>query len=118
MASRIAHSAPDELTSGFRFYIDVQPLVAEFLALCDGSRTASEAIAESEKRTVAVEKLHLPKFVTIRIASECPISDFFGSLVDPGFFLVFGCDGNRTAEAMRSSRKKTNADQRESCTSA
>jgi len=69
MASRIAHSAPDER---FRFYIDVQPLVAEFLALCDGSRTTSEAIAESEKRTVAVEKLHLPKFVTIRSRQNAP----------------------------------------------
>ncbi len=32
------------LTSGFPFHMDVQPLVAEFLVTCDGTRTAGEAI--------------------------------------------------------------------------
>ncbi len=32
------------LSSGFRFHMDVQPLAANFLASCDGTRTAGEAI--------------------------------------------------------------------------
>ncbi len=32
------------LTSGFPFHMNVQPLVAEFLVTCDGTRTAGEAI--------------------------------------------------------------------------
>jgi methylase of polypeptide subunit release factors len=39
---------PESLTlrliSGFPFHMDVQPLVAEFLVTCDGTRTAGEAI--------------------------------------------------------------------------
>lgn len=33
------------LTTGFPFHMNVQPLVAEFLVTCDGTRTAGEAIA-------------------------------------------------------------------------
>jgi methylase of polypeptide subunit release factors len=40
------------LTSGFPFHITVQPLVAEFLATCDGTQTAEEAI---QKFTARVE---------------------------------------------------------------
>ena len=32
------------LTSGFPFHLTVQPLVAEFLANCDGTRSSEEAI--------------------------------------------------------------------------
>jgi len=39
-----AESLTLRLTTGFPFHLTVQPLVAEFLATCDGSRTASEAI--------------------------------------------------------------------------
>jgi methylase of polypeptide subunit release factors len=41
-----AESLVLRLTSGFPFHMDVQPLVAEFLASCDGTRTAREAIGE------------------------------------------------------------------------
>ena len=34
------------LTKGFPFFVDVQPLLAEFLGRCDGSRTLSELCAE------------------------------------------------------------------------
>ena len=39
-----AESLTLRLTSGFPFHMTVQPLVAEFLATCDGSCTADEAI--------------------------------------------------------------------------
>jgi predicted RNA methylase len=39
-----AESLTLRLISGFPFHMTVQPLVAEFLATCDGSRTADEAI--------------------------------------------------------------------------
>ena len=39
-----AESLTLRLVSGFPFHLTVQPLVAEFLATCDGSRTATEAI--------------------------------------------------------------------------
>jgi methylase of polypeptide subunit release factors len=41
-----AESLVLRLTSGFPFHMDVQPLVAEFLGTCDGTRTAGEAIEE------------------------------------------------------------------------
>ena len=34
------------LTSGFPFHVEVQPLVAEFLVTCDGTRTAASAIQD------------------------------------------------------------------------
>jgi len=39
-----AESVTLRLISGFPFYLSLQPLVAEFLATCDGTRTADEAI--------------------------------------------------------------------------
>jgi methylase of polypeptide subunit release factors len=39
-----AESLTLRLISGFPFHMTVQPLVAEFLATCDGTRTADEAI--------------------------------------------------------------------------
>jgi predicted RNA methylase len=39
-----AESLTIRLITGFPFHMTVQPLVAEFLATCDGSRTADEAI--------------------------------------------------------------------------
>jgi predicted RNA methylase len=39
-----AESLTLRLISGFPFHLTVQPLVAEFLATCDGSRTAGEAV--------------------------------------------------------------------------
>jgi methylase of polypeptide subunit release factors len=39
-----AESLTLRLISGFPFHMDVQPLVAEFLVTCDGTRTAGEAI--------------------------------------------------------------------------
>jgi predicted RNA methylase len=41
-----AESLTMRLISGFPFHLTVQPLVAEFLATCDGTRTAEEAIRE------------------------------------------------------------------------
>jgi hypothetical protein len=58
-----AESLTLRLTSGFPFHLTVQPLVAEFLATCDGSRTAEEAIqafaitANAPLETVRVECL-------------------------------------------------------------
>ena len=41
-----AESLTLRLISGFPFHLTVQPLVAEFLATCDGSRTADQAIQD------------------------------------------------------------------------
>jgi hypothetical protein len=38
------------LKSGFPFHVDVQPLVTDFLSMCDGKRTALEAIEAFAKR--------------------------------------------------------------------
>jgi predicted RNA methylase len=40
-----AESLTLRLVSGFPFHMNVQPLVAEFLVTCDGSRTAEQAIS-------------------------------------------------------------------------
>jgi Coenzyme PQQ synthesis protein D (PqqD) len=51
-----AESLTLRLTCGFPFHWKVQPLVAEFLATCDGTRTAGqavEALAESANAPVA-----------------------------------------------------------------
>jgi predicted RNA methylase len=53
------------LTNGFAFRVDVQPLVADFLAMCDGRRTARETImqfaerADADRQTVTTECLKL-----------------------------------------------------------
>lgn len=58
-----AESLTLRLISGFPFHITVQPLVAEFLATCDGNRTAEQAIqdfavtANAPLDTVRVESL-------------------------------------------------------------
>jgi methylase of polypeptide subunit release factors len=52
-----AESLTLRLTSGFPFHWKVQPLVAEFLATCDGTRTADqavEALAESANAPVEI----------------------------------------------------------------
>jgi methylase of polypeptide subunit release factors len=52
-----AESLTLRLTSGFPFHWKVQPLVAEFLATCDGTRTAGqavEALAESANAPVDI----------------------------------------------------------------
>jgi hypothetical protein len=41
-----AESVTLRLISGFPFHISLQPLVAEFLATCDGTRTAGRAIED------------------------------------------------------------------------
>lgn len=48
-----AESVTLHLTSGFPFKIDVQPLVADFLATCDGTRSAEQAISELAQKTNA-----------------------------------------------------------------
>ncbi len=46
------------LTSGFPFHLPVQPLVAEFLVNCDGTKTAGEAIQQfANKADAPVEKV-------------------------------------------------------------
>ena len=55
-----AESLTLRLTSGFPFHMNVQPLVAEFLVTCDGTRTAGEAIqafaAQANAPVDAVQK--------------------------------------------------------------
>jgi predicted RNA methylase len=55
-----AESLTLRLISGFPFHMNVQPLVAEFLVTCDGTRTAGEAIqafaAQANAPRDAVEK--------------------------------------------------------------
>jgi len=55
-----AESLTLRLTSGFPFHMNVQPLVAEFLVTCDGTRTAGDAIeafaAQANAPMEAVEK--------------------------------------------------------------
>jgi hypothetical protein len=41
-----AESLVLRLTEGFPFHMEVQPLVADFLVLCDGSRTVEQAIGQ------------------------------------------------------------------------
>jgi predicted RNA methylase len=52
-----AESLNLRLTSGFAFHVALQPLVAEFLVTCDGTRTAANAIHEFAARAnVPLEK--------------------------------------------------------------
>lgn len=67
------------LKSGFRSQIDVQPLVAEFLSLCDGRKTAREAITEFVTRTGADPD---------KAASEC--LGMIRKLLARGFMVVAG----------------------------
>jgi len=78
-----AESLVLRLTSGFSFHMDVQPLVADFLVSCDGSRTAREVIEELAKKAnveldrVSTECLNMIRKLIERgfmIASESPVS--------------------------------------------
>ena len=81
-----AESLTLRLTSGFPFHADMQPLVADFLAMCDGNRTASEAIAEFTKRANADQQ---------RVESEC--LNMIRRLVERGFIFAAE-DGNQATE--------------------
>lgn len=53
-----AESLVLRLVSGFPFHIDTQPLVADFLVMCDGERTVGEAIELfSQKVNAPLEKV-------------------------------------------------------------
>ncbi len=55
------------LTNGFPFHMSVQPLVAEFLVTCDGTRTAGEAIERFAASVEApVEKVQTECLAIIR----------------------------------------------------
>ena len=77
-----AESLTLRLTSGFPFHIDTQPLVVDFLAMCDGSRTAEEAIGEFAKRVDADIG---------RVSAEC--LSMIRRLVERGFMVAIldGC---------------------------
>ena len=72
-----AESLTLRLISGFPFHLTVQPLVAEFLATCDGSHTAAQAIADFASTTDA-------PIDTVR--SECLA--MFRKLIERGFIVV------------------------------
>ncbi len=72
-----AESITLRLISGFPFHLALQPLVAEFLATCDGTRTAGQAIEEFA--VVANAPLD-----TVR--SECLA--MMRKLIDRGFMVV------------------------------
>jgi predicted RNA methylase len=65
------------LTSGFPFHMDVQPLVADFLVSCDGSRTAQEVIEElAKKANVELD----------RVTREC--LNMIRNLIERGFMIA------------------------------
>jgi len=62
-----AESLNLRLTSGFAFHVAVQPLVAEFLVTCDGTRTAGTAIREfAAKSNIPLEKAQAECLAMIR----------------------------------------------------
>lgn len=62
-----AESLTLRLTSGFPFHMDLQPIVAEFLVSCDGTRTAAEAIQGFAARVNApIEKVQTECLAMIR----------------------------------------------------
>ncbi|MFC5863362.1 class I SAM-dependent methyltransferase [Acidicapsa dinghuensis] len=65
------------LISGFPFHMAVQPLVAEFLVTCDGTRTAREAIASFAAQVKAPLE---------RVQSECQA--LLWKLIERGFMTV------------------------------
>lgn len=69
-----AESVTLRLTSGFPFKLDVQPLVADFLATCDGSRSAQQAIRELAQKTNAGLE---------RVTTEC--LSMIRKLIERGF---------------------------------
>jgi len=72
-----AESLTLRLVSGFPFHLTVQPLVAEFLATCDGTRTAEEAIQDFAITANA-------PLETVR--SECLV--MIRKLIERGFIVV------------------------------
>jgi len=72
-----AESLTLRLTTGFPFHLTVQPLVAEFLATCDGTRTAEEAIRDFAVTANA-------PLETVR--SEC--LSMIRKLIERGFIVV------------------------------
>jgi predicted RNA methylase len=74
-----AESLTLRLTSGFPFHVEMQPLVADFLAMCNGNRTAAEAIAEFQNKTNADQQ---------KVKSEC--LDMIRKLVERGFMVEVG----------------------------
>lgn len=72
-----AESLTLRLISGFPFHVTVQPLVAEFLATCDGTRTADQAIRELAEHAAA-------PLETVR--AEC--IRMIRQLIERGFLVV------------------------------
>jgi predicted RNA methylase len=72
-----AESLTLRLISGFPFHLTVQPLVAEFLATCDGTRTAARAIRDFAATTDAPLET---------VQSECLA--MFRKLIERGFIIV------------------------------
>jgi len=59
------------LTSGFPFQIDVQPMVANFLASCDGSRTLGSVVQDMAARSGApLEKVQAESMKMVRTLIE------------------------------------------------
>lgn len=66
-----AESVTLKLITGFPFQLTLQPLVAEFLATCDGTRTADEAINEFAKAAGApIEQVRHECLMMIRKLTE------------------------------------------------
>lgn len=72
-----AESVTLRLVSGFPFHMAMQPLVAEFLATCDGTKRADEAIAEFATQVNAPLE---------RVQSECLA--MMRKLVERGFMTM------------------------------
>ena len=65
------------LTRGFPFHLDLQPLVAEFLVTCDGTRTAAVAIQEFALKASAPED---------KVSAECLA--MIRKLIERGFMVA------------------------------
>jgi hypothetical protein len=80
-----AESLTLRLRSGFPFHVDIQPLVTDFLAKCDGNRLASEAIEAFAKQVnIDLE----------RVTPEC--LKMIRKLVERGLMVAAG-PGNEAA---------------------
>jgi methylase of polypeptide subunit release factors len=80
-----AESLTLRLKIGFPFHVDIQPLVTDFLALCDGNRLASEAIeAFAQQVNIELE----------RVTPEC--LKMIRKLVERGL-MVAAAPGNESA---------------------
>jgi hypothetical protein len=77
-----AESLTLRLKSGFPFHVDIQPLVTDFLAMCDGNRSASEAIeAFAKQMDVDLQ----------RVTQEC--LKMIRKLVERGLMVAAGPQG-------------------------